>query len=116
MQLDQSYSPRSKIAAAKAEYVKKAGAEAREDAQKQLKELKAGRTAAKKDLTKLKRASGGAWADLKAGVDKAIAEGRGIEAFRKDFRAIVQKHGWTGWTGLIRLAHTNIKNISILGH
>ena len=37
--------------------------------------------------------------DLRGAVDKAIAEGRGIEAFRKDFRAIVQKHGWTGWTG-----------------
>ena len=38
-------------------------------------------------------------ADLAAAVDKAIAEGRGIEEFRKDFRAIVAKHGWTGWTG-----------------
>lgn len=38
-------------------------------------------------------------ADLAAAVDKAIAEGTGIEAFRKDFRAIVEKHGWHGWTG-----------------
>lgn len=38
-------------------------------------------------------------ADLAAATDKAIAEGRGIEEFRKDFRAIVAKHGWTGWTG-----------------
>lgn len=38
-------------------------------------------------------------ADLRAAVDKAIAEGKGLEAFRRDFRAIVQKHGWTGWTG-----------------
>ncbi|QPL39379.1 phage head protein [Erythrobacter sp. A30-3] len=37
--------------------------------------------------------------DLAAAVDKAIAEGRGIEDFRKDFRAIVKRHGWTGWTG-----------------
>jgi hypothetical protein len=37
--------------------------------------------------------------DLAAAVDKAIAEGRGIEDFRKDFRAIVAKNGWTGWTG-----------------
>lgn len=85
----------SKIAETKAEYVKKAradlaelsgkidalelkakkaGAEARADAQKQIKELKAGRSAAKKDLSKLKSASGGAWTDFKAGVDKAIAD------------------------------------------
>lgn len=38
-------------------------------------------------------------ADLAAAVDKAISEGRGIEEFRKDFRAIVAKHGWTGWAG-----------------
>lgn len=38
-------------------------------------------------------------ADLAAAVDKAIAEGRGIEAFRRDFLAIVKRHGWTGWTG-----------------
>ncbi len=38
-------------------------------------------------------------ADLAAAVDKAIAEGRGIDAFRRDFRAIVARHGWTGWTG-----------------
>lgn len=37
--------------------------------------------------------------DLAAAVDKAIAEGLGIEAFRKDFRAIVTRNGWTGWTG-----------------
>lgn len=37
--------------------------------------------------------------DLRGAIDKAIAEGRGLEAFRKDFAAIVQKHGWTGWTG-----------------
>lgn len=38
-------------------------------------------------------------ADLRAAVDKGINEGRGLEQFRKDFRAIVAKHGWTGWTG-----------------
>ncbi|MCC7097279.1 MAG: hypothetical protein IT472_08880 [Thermomonas sp.] len=38
-------------------------------------------------------------ADLAAAVDKAIAEGLGIDAFRRDFRAIVARHGWTGWTG-----------------
>lgn len=37
--------------------------------------------------------------DLAAAVDKAIAGGLGIEAFRKDFRAIVTRNGWTGWTG-----------------
>lgn len=37
--------------------------------------------------------------DLGAAVDKAIAEGQGIESFRKDFRATVTRHGWTGWTG-----------------
>ncbi|WP_306603911.1 phage minor head protein [Azonexus sp.] len=38
-------------------------------------------------------------ADLRGAVDKAIGEGRGLDAFRKDFKAIVAKHGWTGWTG-----------------
>lgn len=38
-------------------------------------------------------------ADLAAAVDKAITEGRGIEDFRRDFDAIVRRHGWTGWTG-----------------
>lgn len=37
--------------------------------------------------------------DLRGAVDKSIEEGRGLEAFRKDFNAIVLKHGWTGWTG-----------------
>lgn len=37
--------------------------------------------------------------DLAAAVDKAITEGRGIEEFRRDFRDIVAKNGWTGWTG-----------------
>lgn len=37
--------------------------------------------------------------DLAAATDKAIAQGRGIEDFRKDFRSIVASNGWTGWTG-----------------
>ena len=37
--------------------------------------------------------------DLAAAVDKAISEGRGLEEFRRDFRDIVQRNGWTGWTG-----------------
>lgn len=37
--------------------------------------------------------------DLAAAVDRTIAEGKSLEAFRKDFRAIVQRHGWHGWTG-----------------
>lgn len=38
-------------------------------------------------------------ADLGRAVERAIAEGTGIEAFRRDFRQIVAKHGWHGWTG-----------------
>lgn len=37
--------------------------------------------------------------DLQAAVGKAIEEGTGIGEFRKSFRGIVQKHGWTGWAG-----------------
>lgn len=37
--------------------------------------------------------------DLAAAVDKAIAEGIGIDQFRKDFFAIAQRHGWTNYTG-----------------
>lgn len=37
--------------------------------------------------------------DLRRAVDRAIEEGRGLGAFRKDFKEIVKKHGWTGWTG-----------------
>lgn len=33
-------------------------------------------------------------ADLRAAVDKAIADGTGLEAFRRDFDAIVAKYGW----------------------
>ena len=38
-------------------------------------------------------------ADLAAAVDRSIVDGTGLENFRKDFRAIVDKHGWHGWTG-----------------
>lgn len=37
--------------------------------------------------------------DLRAAVDKAIEQGNGYDVFHKDFKAIVAKHGWTGWTG-----------------
>jgi hypothetical protein len=37
--------------------------------------------------------------DLRQAVDKAISTGTTLRTFRKDFRAIVAKHGWTGWTG-----------------
>jgi hypothetical protein len=32
-------------------------------------------------------------------VDKAIADGETLDEFRKRFAAIVDKHGWHGWTG-----------------
>jgi len=38
-------------------------------------------------------------ADFALAIDKAVADGTGYEAFAKDFRAIVSKHGWHGWTG-----------------
>lgn len=38
-------------------------------------------------------------ADLAEAVAKALVEGRGFEAFKKDFRAIVEARGWHGWTG-----------------
>ncbi len=53
---------------------KNAGDSARAGLDEQVKALKVRRTAAKKDLRKLKRASGKAWAKLKAGVDKGIDE------------------------------------------
>ncbi|MBN8766492.1 MAG: hypothetical protein ABT22_08440 [Thiobacillus sp. SCN 64-317] len=34
-------------------------------------------------------------ADLAAAVDRAVTEGVSIEAFRKDFDAIVERHGWS---------------------
>ena len=38
-------------------------------------------------------------ADLRAAVEKAIAQGTTIQTFRKDFERIVAERGWTGWTG-----------------
>lgn len=37
--------------------------------------------------------------DLRGAVDKSIAGGDALEDFRKNFRQIVAKHGWTGWAG-----------------
>lgn len=38
-------------------------------------------------------------ADLKGAVEKAIEKGESIEDFRQRFDAIVERHGWHGWTG-----------------
>lgn len=38
-------------------------------------------------------------ADFNTAVTRAIAEGTGLEAFRKDFKQLVQRNGWTGWAG-----------------
>lgn len=38
-------------------------------------------------------------ADLAAAVDQAIAQGRGIDDVRRDFRGIIEARGWSGWTG-----------------
>lgn len=47
--------------------------------------------------------AGAAKADLLADLHTAVlthaTDGAGLNAFRKDFQAIVAKHGWTGWTG-----------------
>ncbi|MFC0349697.1 phage minor head protein [Undibacterium danionis] len=37
--------------------------------------------------------------DLNGIVAKAIEKGTGLATFRKEFKAIVAKHGWSGWTG-----------------
>lgn len=37
--------------------------------------------------------------DLREAVDAAISKGETLEDFRARFRDIVQRHGWTGWTG-----------------
>lgn len=37
--------------------------------------------------------------DLRNAVDGAIANGDTIQTFRQNFRAIVARNGWTGWTG-----------------
>ena len=38
-------------------------------------------------------------ADLAAAVDRAIAEGQSLQTFRQDFRDLVERNGWHGWTG-----------------
>lgn len=52
----------------------KAGTAAKAGIDEKLAALKARRKTAKKDFTKLKRASGKAWLSLKTGVDKGIEE------------------------------------------
>ena len=37
--------------------------------------------------------------DLHGAVETAIKDGTGLEAFRKNFKTTVAKHGWSGWTG-----------------
>ncbi|MCL1860979.1 MAG: phage minor head protein [Proteobacteria bacterium] len=37
--------------------------------------------------------------DLHRAVEDKIKAGLGVDDFRKDFRNIVEKHGWHGWTG-----------------
>lgn len=37
--------------------------------------------------------------DMQATLVQRATDGLGLQAFRRDFRAIVAKHGWTGWTG-----------------
>jgi len=37
--------------------------------------------------------------DLHDAVTKAAEQGTGVAQFTRDFRSIVAKHGWTGWTG-----------------
>jgi len=51
---------------------RKAGADAKKDLDKKLAELKPRREKARKDLARLKRASGKAWASIKAGLQKGI--------------------------------------------
>lgn len=37
--------------------------------------------------------------DLHESLTQAATDGRGLDAWRKDFRKIVKDHGWEGWTG-----------------
>ncbi|MBI2278153.1 MAG: hypothetical protein HYU74_12435 [Dechloromonas sp.] len=37
--------------------------------------------------------------DLRKAVEKAIETGTTLETFREDFKQIVEKNGWHGWTG-----------------
>lgn len=38
-------------------------------------------------------------ADLQDAVTRAAEMGMGVAQFRREFLAVVAKHGWTGWTG-----------------
>lgn len=38
-------------------------------------------------------------ADISAAVQKGIEDGTTLDEFRRDFRSIVEKRGWHGWTG-----------------
>ena len=38
-------------------------------------------------------------ADLQAALVQRATDGKGGRVFERDFKAIVAKHGWTGWTG-----------------
>lgn len=38
-------------------------------------------------------------ADLHNAINKTAADGKTLDWFKKEFEAIVQKHGWEGWTG-----------------
>ena len=38
-------------------------------------------------------------ADLGEAVRKSVEDGETFETFKRDFRAIVEKRGWHGWTG-----------------
>lgn len=38
-------------------------------------------------------------ADLRQAVDRAIADGKSLSAFKKEFREIAARRGWTGWAG-----------------
>lgn len=38
-------------------------------------------------------------ADFRAAVGKAIESGTSLQEFRRDFKDIVKRRGWTGWTG-----------------
>jgi len=37
--------------------------------------------------------------DLRSAVEDRIKAGLSVDDFRKDFRSIVERHGWHGWTG-----------------
>lgn len=37
--------------------------------------------------------------DFRTAIDRSISEGKSLEWFRSEFDNIVQKNGWTGWTG-----------------